>query len=99
MLLSSQDSPLEARRRVAAYLARRIAALVPTALGVATVVFLLLHAMPGDPVEIMLGESATATDRAELRRHLGLDRPVAEQYARFLGGLARGDLGVSLQGG
>jgi peptide/nickel transport system permease protein len=73
--------------------------LIPTALGVATIVFLLLHAMPGDPVEIMLGESATATDRAQLRRHLGLDRPVAEQYARFLGGLARGNLGVSLQRG
>jgi len=84
---------------VRAYVLRRLAALVPTALGVATVVFLLLHAIPGDPVEIMLGESASATDRVELRRHLGLDRPVLDQYAGFLGGLARGDLGVSIQGG
>ncbi|MBI2880010.1 MAG: ABC transporter permease [Candidatus Tectomicrobia bacterium] len=78
------------------YLLRRVLLLFPVVLGVATAVFLILHLVPGDPVEIMLGEQAQAADRESLRRALGLDRPVLEQYVRFLGGLARGDLGQSL---
>jgi len=66
-------------------------------LGVATLVFLLIHLIPGDPVEIMLGESALPADRDALREALGLDRPILEQYGSFLWGLCRGDLGVSLQ--
>ena len=81
------------------YTTRRLLVVAPTVLGVVTVVFLLLHAMPGDPVDAMLGESATVADRAELRRHLGLDRPLLTQYAEFLGGLAKGDLGTSIHGG
>jgi peptide/nickel transport system permease protein len=80
------------------YLSKRLAVLVPTVLGVATVVFLLTHAMPGDPVDIMLGEYAQAADREALSRRLGLDRPVSVQYLSFLSGLARGDLGRSIQG-
>jgi peptide/nickel transport system permease protein len=68
----------------------------PTALGVATLVFALIHATPGDPVDAMLGESASPASRAELRAHLGLDRPLAQQYSEFLLGLARGDLGTSI---
>jgi peptide/nickel transport system permease protein len=74
---------------------RRLALLVPTVLGVLTLVFFLVHLIPGDPVELMLGETASRADLAQLRADLGLDRPVGEQYARFLGGLARGDLGRS----
>ena len=70
---------------------------VPVVLGVATLVFLLIHLIPGDPVEIMLGESALPADRDALREALGLDRPILEQYGSFLWGLCRGDLGVSLQ--
>jgi peptide/nickel transport system permease protein len=79
------------------YLARRLLLALPVVLGVATLVFLLIHLIPGDPVEIMLGEAALPTDREALREALGLDRPILEQYGSFLLGLARGDLGVSLQ--
>jgi peptide/nickel transport system permease protein len=79
------------------YLVRRVVLAVPVVLGVATLVFLLIHLIPGDPVEIMLGESALPADRDALREALGLDRPILEQYGSFLWGLCRGDLGVSLQ--
>ncbi len=74
----------------------RVLLAAPTALGVALLVFALLRALPGDPVDAMLGETATAGDRAALRQALGLDQPASLQLARFLGGLARGDLGGSL---
>ncbi len=78
------------------YILRRVLLLIPVVLGVATAVFFIIHLIPGDPVEIMLGEQAQAADREQLRKTLGLDRPVLEQYVRFLGGLAKGDLGRSL---
>jgi peptide/nickel transport system permease protein len=53
--------------------------------------------VPGDPVQAMLGESATPAEMADLRARLGLDRPLIVQYGQFLGGLARGDLGTSLR--
>jgi len=74
---------------------RRLLLLVPTVLGVLTLVVFLVHLIPGDPVEVMLGETASRADMSQLRADLGLDRPLGEQYARFLGGLARGDLGRS----
>jgi peptide/nickel transport system permease protein len=76
-------------------LGRRLLLLVPTVLGVLTLVFFLVHLIPGDPVELMLGETASRADLGQLRADLGLDRPLAEQYARFVGGLLRGDLGRS----
>ena len=75
---------------------RRLASIVPTLLGVTLLVFAFLHAIPGDPVEIMLGESASAGDVAGLRQALGLDRPLPDQLVRFGARLARGDLGVSI---
>jgi len=75
---------------------RRLLLTVPTVLAAATLVFLLIHLVPGDPVEIMLGESARAVDKEVLRHSLGLDRPLARQYGAFLGGLAVGDAGRSL---
>jgi peptide/nickel transport system permease protein len=66
---------------------------------VATLVFSLIHLIPGDPVLIMLGEGAQATDVAELTAKLGLDRPLHLQYFGFLGGLVKGDLGTSLHFG
>jgi peptide/nickel transport system permease protein len=74
---------------------RRLLLLVPTVLGVLTLVFFLVHLIPGDPVEVMLGETASRADMSQLRADLGLDRPLGEQYAHFLGGLARGELGRS----
>ena len=78
---------------------RRILLAAPTLFGVATLVFFFIHWIPGDPVDVMLGESATAADRAALRASLGLDRPIAEQYLRFLAHALRADLGRSLRDG
>ena len=78
------------------YVLRRIGLLVPVVLGVVTVVFLIVHLIPGDPIEIMLGEQALAVDKEALRHEMGLDKPIHLQYVAFLKGLVRGDLGQSL---
>ena len=75
---------------------RRLLMALPVMLAVATIVFFLIHAIPGDPVDLILGEQALAADRAELAAELHLDEPVPEQYGRFLAGLATGDWGSSL---
>jgi ABC-type dipeptide/oligopeptide/nickel transport system permease component len=72
---------------------------IPVLLGVATLVFSLIHLIPGDPAQAMLGESAPQADVEELRRRLGLDRPLVEQYSAFLADTLRGDLGTSLRTG
>ncbi len=79
------------------FVARRLLLTVPVLIGVATLVFSLIHLIPGDPAQAMLGETASPQDVAELRARLGLDRPLAAQYAAFLIGVARGDLGRSLR--
>jgi peptide/nickel transport system permease protein len=79
-----------------AFLWRRLAQIPPIALLVATLVFSLIHLIPGDPVEMMLGEGAQRGELEALRAELGLDAPVPLQYWRFLTGLVRGDLGRSL---
>jgi peptide/nickel transport system permease protein len=81
---------------VTTYLGRRLLHLVPVLLGVSLVVFLVMHLAPGDPADVMLGVQATAEERARLRADLGLDDPLAVQYLRWLGRVARGDLGRSL---
>ena len=70
---------------------------VPLLLGVATIIFSLIHLIPGDPVEVMLGAGAGAGDVSDLRHRLGLDQPIGVQYASFMSGLFRGDLGQSLR--
>jgi ABC-type dipeptide/oligopeptide/nickel transport system permease component len=84
---------------VVRFLARRLALTIPVLVGVATLVFSLIHLIPGDPAQAMLGEAAPEKDVEELRHRLGLDRPLLEQYGLFLGGVARGDLGTSLRTG
>lgn len=79
------------------YLARRLALTIPVLLGVATLVFSLIHFIPGDPAQAMLGETAAQEDVDALRQRLGLDRPLLEQYGSFLRGLAHADLGTSLR--
>lgn len=79
------------------FLTRRLLLTVPVLLGVLTLVFALIHLIPGDPAQAMLGETASEKDVAALRTRLGLDRPLAEQYGRFLAGAVRGDLGTSLR--
>ncbi|OGQ82661.1 MAG: hypothetical protein A3G40_03730 [Deltaproteobacteria bacterium RIFCSPLOWO2_12_FULL_57_22] len=78
------------------YLLSRFLSFLPSLLGVLTLVFFLIHLVPGDPVEAMLGETASATDKEALRRELGLDEPLWKQYISYLQGLAVGDLGHSL---
>ncbi len=81
------------------YLLRRLALTVPVLLGVATLVFLLIHLVPGDPAQAMLGDGAAPQDVSALRTRLGLDQPLLVQYAQFLRGSSRGDLGLSLRTG
>lgn len=64
--------------------------------GVMTVVFMLIHIVPGDPVEVMLGESAQAADREALREALGLNLPLVTQWVNYINGLLHLDLGTSL---
>jgi peptide/nickel transport system permease protein len=79
------------------YLAQRLAGAVLVVFGVISIVFLLIHLIPGDPIEIMLGEAASSTDREALRVALGLDQPVLLQFTHYLHGLLQFDLGASLQ--
>ncbi len=79
------------------FLLRRFLLAVPVLLGVATLVFSLIHLIPGDPAVAMLGEGADPEQVERLRRELGLDRPLPEQYGRYVTGLLRGDLGTSLR--
>jgi peptide/nickel transport system permease protein len=81
------------------YLVRRLALTIPVLLGVATLVFALIHLVPGDPVQSMLGETASHEEVEQLRHTLGLDRPLLVQYKSFLTGLVRGDLGTSFRFG
>ena len=78
------------------FLLRRLLLLIPVLWGVATLVFLLLHFIPGDPVDLMLGDSALGTDRETLRDQLGLNDPLIFQYLRYFGDLLQGDWGTSL---
>jgi len=79
------------------FLVRRILLTIPVLLGVATLVFSLIHLIPGDPVQSMLGEGASPESVNELRTRLGLDRPLYVQYLSFLQGVAHGNLGTSLR--
>ncbi|MCH7479685.1 MAG: ABC transporter permease [SAR324 cluster bacterium] len=77
------------------YLLRRVLWTVPVLLGVLTVVFFLIHLIPGDPVDLMLGENALPADREQMRLQLGLERPLLTQYGLYLRGALTGDLGTS----
>ena len=81
------------------YLIRRLLQTVPVLLGVATLVFALIHLVPGDPAQSMLGEGASPGEVTALRHSLGLDRPLFTQYLSFLGGIAHGNLGTSFRYG
>ncbi|MFN2227928.1 MAG: ABC transporter permease, partial [Anaerolineae bacterium] len=79
------------------YIARRLLGAIPVLWGVATLVFVVLHLLPGDPALLMLSEAgASAESVAQLRAELHLDDPLLLQYGRYLADLCRGDLGRSL---
>jgi peptide/nickel transport system permease protein len=78
------------------YLLRRLVATLPVMAVVAVLVFLLIHLSPGDPAALIAGDLATTDDIAKLRLALGLNLPLWEQFAIWLGRLAHGDLGTSI---
>jgi peptide/nickel transport system permease protein len=79
-----------------AFALRRTAQILPTLFIVAVAVFALIRLIPGDPAQAMLGEAATSEQIAAMRHTLGLDLPMPEQFARWLGGALSGDLGQSI---
>jgi peptide/nickel transport system permease protein len=79
-----------------AYIIRRIMIMIPTLLGVTIIVFLMLHATPGDPAELLMGERATEESLQQLRDHLGLNEPLYVQYGMFMSRLLKGDLGETI---
>ncbi|CCE00287.1 ABC transporter permease [Bradyrhizobium sp. STM 3809] len=81
------------------YLLRRLVTTIPTLLIVAIAVFLLVRLIPGDPVQVMLGDAADPAQAALLKQQLGLDRPVPIQFLYWLERLAHGDLGHSITNG
>ncbi|MDE0021066.1 MAG: ABC transporter permease [Candidatus Poribacteria bacterium] len=80
-----------------AYILRRLGALLISLWGVSLLLFLMTHLIPGNPARAMLGERANAEAVAKLERELGLDRPLYEQYGRFLANAARLDFGRSIK--
>jgi ABC-type dipeptide/oligopeptide/nickel transport system permease component len=78
------------------YITQRTTWVIIVLLGVSAITFALLHLTPGDPAQILLGPIATPQELDHLRRELGLDRPLAIQYAIWLDHVARGDLGRSI---
>ena len=79
------------------YILRRLAFFPPTLLGVSLLVFTIMHLTPGDPAEILLGAEASPLQLEQLRHNLGLDQPVAVQFAIFVQNAAQGDLGRSIR--
>lgn len=77
------------------YLLRRLLLAIPTLWAAITLVFFLFRLVPGDPAELIAGELAPREVVESIRRQMGLDQPLWVQYVRYLGGLARGDFGIS----
>jgi len=79
------------------YLLRRVIATIPVIVLITLLVFLLIHAAPGDPADLLLSEEASPEDIADARRRWGLDQPIYVQYLRFLVNVLSGDLGTSFR--
>jgi peptide/nickel transport system permease protein len=82
---------------MARHILQRLLFTLPALWLILTMVFLLIHVVPGDPVQQMLGEGARVEDVQQLRHALGLDLPALTQYGRYLAGLAHADLGRSFK--
>ncbi|UEM24500.1 glutathione ABC transporter permease GsiC (plasmid) [Skermanella mucosa] len=82
---------------MSSYLIRRLIGTVPVILVISLLVFAFVHLLPGDPARLVAGPDATPQDVANVRQSLGLDRPLWEQYAVFLGNAVQGDFGISLK--
>lgn len=84
-------------RRLLTYTVRRVLSLIPVLFGMTLVVFAIIHAIPGDPAQVILGQRATKEAIATLTRELGLDRAWYIQYGDYIKSLLQGDLGTSLR--
>jgi peptide/nickel transport system permease protein len=82
---------------VLSYIIRRLLILIPVLLGMTIIVFSIIHAIPGDPAETILGDKATQESKAALRTELGLDKPWYVQYGVYVSKLVQGDLGQSIK--
>jgi len=82
---------------MAQYIIRRLLQLIPITLGIMTLIFSLIHMIPGDPAVQIAGEGARPQDVLAIRKALGLDQPLWSQYVHYLGRLVHGDLGVSFR--
>src|SRR5947208_15298238 len=91
---SAKQSPLM-RAPLGRYVVRRLLYALPTLLGVTLAVFLLVRLIPGDPARLIAGLLAPDDEVQRLRVELGLDRPMPEQYARFLASVLAGNCGLS----
>lgn len=78
------------------YIIKRLLALIPILIGVAVIVFLIVHLIPGDPAQTMLGERATDQALERLREQMGLNDPLPVQFWRYIKDLLRGDFGRSI---
>ena len=78
------------------FLIKKLSSFASVIFGVLLLTFLLIHLVPGDPVEVMLGESASVADRDALRADLGLNQPLITQFGSYLNKLAHGDFGQSI---
>ena len=81
------------------YIIRRVLLLIPTIILVSFLVFCLVRILPGDIVQLMVAEQGFADDTAKLRSILGLDKPIYTQYFKYVAGVLKGDLGISLWSG
>src|SRR5690625_3928745 len=81
------------------YIVRRLVQTIPVLLGVTILVFSLMHLIPGDPAQIMAGESASTEQVEALRERLGLNEPIYVQYGKYISNVIQGDLGTSVRNG
>ncbi len=92
-------SPFRGRALMPRYIISRVLYTLPVIWLVVSTVFLLIHFVPGDPIQQMLGEGAAAGDIQAARHAYGLDVPLGEQYLNYWRGVLHGDLGKSLRYG
>src|SRR5574341_1457526 len=83
------------------YFVRRLIALIPTLLGISIIVFIVMHLIPGDTITAMIGTQYKLTEAqaSALREYFGLDKPLPEQYGRWMVAMLRGDFGYSVRKG
>ncbi|MDH4208399.1 MAG: ABC transporter permease, partial [Anaerolineae bacterium] len=78
------------------YLLRRLLLIIPVFIGLSIMTFMISHLVPGDPVRLAAGPQATAEQIQKLQEEFGLDKPLYLQYAQYMRGLLKGDLGTSM---